>query len=170
MRTIIMMGASGSGKSTYVQQFTKDGAVRLPALINGELLVENRTYVLSVDDLTFDEHGNFNAGALSSGHAACLAKFIEACMRLKGEEATVIVDNTNTTPWEVAPYIQAHQALIRGDDIEVVAVVTDWMDCAQRVQANKHFTPPGVVRRMTQQLNKTLDDYPPFYPPIKLVF
>ena len=141
---------------------------RLPHMVEGRPFYEGGTFLLSVDDLTFDADGNFKPEMLSVGHANCLQQFIRGCEELFEREGTLIVDNTNTSAWEVSPYIQTFNAIVgkEGGEIEVVVFLKDWRMCAER---NTHGTPAGIVRRMARQLDRTLDDYPPFFPPVKLI-
>ena len=92
MQVIIMQGVSGSGKSFHGAQIAREfGAV-----------------VVSADTFPglYGPGGSFNIGLLGAAHGACFKSAIEALQA--GE--SVVVDNTNTTTLEVAPYVQAAQA------------------------------------------------------------
>jgi len=102
MRNVIVMsGVSGSGKSTYV----KNRFVRY-------------FEVVSADDF-FETSGKykFDASKLSEAHGTCFRNFIEA---LQSETEFVIVDNTNTTCEEIAPYMLGAQAY--GYEAEIITL------------------------------------------------
>lgn len=97
MRLYVLIGAPGSGKSTWASGL---GAV-----------------VCSADD-HFIEDGQyrFDPRLLGDAHAACFRKAVEAC----GARATnIVIDNTNTTAVEISPYVALGQAY----GYEVVPVV-----------------------------------------------
>jgi len=92
MELIIMRGLPGSGKSTYVQGLTKSKIISC-----------------SADDF-FNVEGEykFNPALLGEAHKACFLKALEA---MQARHSVVVVDNTNVTLWEVAPYLQLGLAL-----------------------------------------------------------
>lgn len=84
----ILSGISGSGKSTYARR--------------------HRGVIVSADDyFVRDGAYRFNPARLSSAHATCFARYLGA---LDDGHPLVIVDNTNTTAVEIAPYVLAAQA------------------------------------------------------------
>lgn len=60
-------------------------------------------------------------------HAKCLVRFVDLCRReanwKTGEFPTVVVDNTNTSTAEIAPY--AAIALAYGHELQLVTVLCD---------------------------------------------
>lgn len=131
MKCTIMIGASGSGKSTYAKEID---AVHCSA------------------DFWFSRSGEykFDAAELPLAHAHCLRKFIEACQNHRD----VLVDNTNTTVAEVAPYIAI--ALAHCYAIDVVV--------CQRRYKNIHDVPLKTLVRQRNQVDRLLQDWPAFWP------
>lgn len=101
-KVVIMSGCAGSGKSKFVEQ-----------IVQGHIQpnVPLRHFVCSADNFFFDETGNyvFDASKLSEAHGWCFRNFIEemryGCDHFRSTDHLIIVDNTNTTTEEVAPYI-----------------------------------------------------------------
>ena len=92
-QVLIMQGVSGSGKST----FARDVEQRL----------ERRTMVTVCSaDAYFEQDGvyRFDVAKLGEAHAHCFRDF---CDNLSRGTNLVIVDNTSTSPVEVAPYMLA---------------------------------------------------------------
>ena len=118
LRVIILSGVSGSGKSTYAIQ-----------LWNG---LEPGTYckVVSADDffITADGRYAFDASKLSEAHGACFRAFLTAIQ--DPFYSLVIVDNTNTTGEEIAPYVLGAQAF--GRKVEIHTVAAALADCETR--------------------------------------
>lgn len=88
----ILSGPSGSGKSTFA--------------VNRS---DNYTAIVSADDFFVNAEGKyvFDPMKLSEAHGDCFRRFI--CALISGADH-VIVDNTNTTVMEIAPYVLGAQA------------------------------------------------------------
>lgn len=133
-KVVVMSGLSGSGKSTYVQDVLfgrkKEGNV-IQWAGNGSCVV------LSADDYFIGRDGvyRFDPTKLSSAHGECFRNFISA---LESECELVVVDNTNTTNEEIAPYMLGAQAY--GYDAEIVTLRASVSMCVER---NTH----GVTQR-----------------------
>ena len=131
MQVILMSGIPGSGKSTLAKE------------LGGPL-----TVVCSADDYFVDPIKgayNFDPSKLSEAHGACMRKFVSHL--LLDEADTIIVDNTNLTALELAPYVAvaaAHHA-----SVEIVTVNCN-VDVA--VERNTHNVPIGSIRRMARTL------------------
>ncbi|MDP2696424.1 MAG: AAA family ATPase [bacterium] len=66
--------------------------------------------ICSTDDYAYDK-GNFMPEKIGEAHGACFARFIEACQTAPFRDCVdIVVDNTNTTAPEIAPYMLAAQA------------------------------------------------------------
>lgn len=102
-QVIILSGISGSGKSTYARR-NYPGAVVCSA---------DKFPGLYVD-------GELQFAKLSDAHNACLRDFTVAL--LEGR-SVIVVDNTNTTSVEIAPY--AAMALAFGAELLVVTIECD---------------------------------------------
>jgi len=129
MNVVVLRGVPGSGKSTYV-------AKNLP-----------EAKVVSADKFFMvDGEYKFNPTNLPNAHAACLREYMGHVM-LGYLDDTVVVDNTNTTAVEIAPY--AAIALAFGCELEVVTLECDPKVAAAR---NIHGVPEGGVLAMHKRL------------------
>lgn len=132
-QVVVMSGVSGSGKSTWAEKLTNTHLST--AGVNG--------VILSADNFFMQEGVyNFNSAKLSLVHGECFKDFIT---HLHNDTPLVVVDNTNTTAVEIAPYILGAQAY--GYDVEVITVMCESNDdvraCARR---NSHGVPfQGVM-------------------------
>ena len=137
---ILMVGVSGSGKSTYARSLA--GA-----------------FVVSADDhFEVDGQYRFNPAELGVAHGKCLRRFIEA-LSAKSPPALVVVDNTNTSIIELAPYVAVAQAY--DCEIEIVRIV-----CPPEVAAarNTHGVPEAAVRAMHERIETMFQNkFPPFW-------
>jgi predicted kinase len=141
MKVTIMVGVPGSGKSRHTGGLA--GAV-----------------VVSADHY-FEELGGgtyaFDPSKLGEAHGQCLRRYTEALQR---GEPRVVVDNTNTTLLEMAPYVAL--ALAYGCEVEIVRVTCDPAVAAAR---NSHGVPEGAVRAMHARIEATFEaGLPPFWP------
>ena len=102
----IMVGAPGSGKSTFVREYTKD----------------KQAVVVSADHW-FERSGKyvFDRQQLHKAHQDSQRKFVEALSNPSVE--VVVVDNTNTTEKERSFYLQL--ARIRGAKVFIHALECD---------------------------------------------
>lgn len=138
-RVYIMLGVSGSGKSTYAAQHF-EGAT-----------------VCSADKKFQTPKGYvFDPRLLPEAHGDSLRDFVKA---LQAPMATVIVDNTNTTVAEIAPY--AALALAYGADLQLVHIACSVEIAAQR---NAHGVPLAGVDAQGKRLADTLRQLPPWWP------
>lgn len=96
-KVTILRGVSGSGKSTYA-------ATNYP----GALVVSADSFFAFVDGYKFDPT------KLSEAHGLCLRGFVDAAQRGRN----VVVDNTNITVEEIAPYYAIAEAY--GREVEIV--------------------------------------------------
>lgn len=137
----IMRGCSGSGKSTYQKK-------HFP-----------KAYVCSADDYWLDENGNYKFDVSKHGesHAWCLRKFIDMIVAINhdevdfefdpDEEHLIVVDNTNTTVAELAPYAAIGTAY--GWDVEIVTIDVDTDTAHPR---NVHNVPQKTVHGQRRNL------------------
>lgn len=144
-KVILMSGVSGSGKSTIVDAMTdKDPFV----------------VVCSADDWFLDSKGvyRFNPAELGNAHGECLRKFTNALIgaEKKGTEPTIVVDNTNSTVVELAPYVALAQAYKA--TIELVNVKCDPKVAHAR---NSHGVPLQGIKRMAAAIESRR--LPPFW-------
>lgn len=132
----IMQGLPGAGKSFYVK---------------GALGMHPGAVVVSADRFpglyVHDEAGRpvIVPHLMRPAHGACFREAVRAV--LAGQ--TVIVDNTNTTLAEVAPYVTL--AMAYGHAPVIVRVTADPAVCAAR---NTHGVPREAMDRLTQHLSQ----------------
>lgn len=134
-RMTIMVGCQGSGKSTWAKANRPSG-----------------TYCSA--DSYFMHNGSyqFDVTKLGKAHGACFKKAVEAVMR--GE--SVVVDNTNGSVEEIAPYYALGQAF--GMEIEVVRMVCSPETAAAR---NVHGVPEAGVKATARRVHSL--KLPPFW-------
>lgn len=133
---ILMQGISGSGKSTYIKNTFPNGKVFSA-------------------DIYFDINGGYSKDKLGEAHKYCYRGFVKEIMNQlssnKKDNSEIIVDNTNTTLWEMYPYIQ--MAVSFEFDVRVIRCVCDIETAAKR---NIHNVPLKTVQDMFKRLQKPL--------------
>jgi predicted kinase len=142
MRVLLLSGVPGSGKSSYVATLT--GTVK----------------VCSADHW-FERNGSyqFNPIQLPQAHGACLRRFTETVQAWEGCEASpdvLVVDNTNTSVTELAPYYAIATAY--GASVKLVQFHCDPNIAAMR---NSHGVPLAGVLRMHAAIHERI--LPPFW-------
>jgi predicted kinase len=140
MKMTILVGVSGSGKTTYAAR-ELPGAVKCSA---DDWFVRDGEYL-------------FDPAELGLAHGACFRRAIEALQR--GDD--VVIDNTNTSIAELAPYVAVGQAY--GATVTVRVMCVDLDDCARR---NIHGVPRGAIEGQSKRIRETLASWPPFWPEI----
>lgn len=85
---ILLRGLPGSGKSTLA-----------------DVLKDNQSIVLSVDDYFTDQNGNYNF-VFSENHKAYEACISRAANAIKNGVKKIIIHNTFTMDWEMEPYFK----------------------------------------------------------------
>jgi predicted kinase len=134
-KCIVLRGCSGSGKSTYAK-------VNYP-----------RAQVFSTDDFWINVHTGayeFDVKRHSEAHAWNLRRFIDAvqyAINFDSDPQTFVVDNTNTTVAEFAPYCAIAGAY--GFDVEIVTIDVE-VDVAH--PRNVHNVPQPVVHGQRRNL------------------
>lgn len=136
MKVVIMRGIPGSGKSTYVAR-------------NFPLAT-----VCSADHFFLDKEGNykFDPKRIGEAHLSCQKKFARNLMLgycLDDEDKVLVVDNTNTSLWEMAFYIGLCN--VYGIPFEIHRMNTPADVCAER---NVHGVPPDKVHLMAKRMEK----------------
>jgi predicted kinase len=147
MELYILIGASGSGKSTHVRQIVEQHPVGI-------------TTVASSDDYFINEEGvyNFDGSKLPLSHSYSRLKAHDA---MREGADVVIVDNTNTTMMELAYYM--HAGFDEGYDVHVQVVNLD-TDIETLIERNKHGVPRRAISEQLRRIMNTLENWPPFGP------
>lgn len=132
---IIASGIPGSGKTTWIRNHTNPWM----------------TEIFSADNYFLDESGvyRFDAERIACAHAWCLRSFTERFMELLNDRTdccpvTLVVDNTNTTAWEIAPYYSLPSAY--GVPVRIVRMIAD---PARAHARNAH----GVERTRVEEMH-----------------
>lgn len=127
----IMQGISGSGKSTRARDIARARSAD----------------IYSTDDFPglYGPDGSFNVSLLGSAHAWCLRSVVGALM----QGGNVVVDNTNTTVAEMAPYVALAQAF--GYEPRIVRMRCDATTAHAR---NVHGVPLTAVKRQALNLDR----------------
>ena len=141
MNIIITRGGSGAGKSTWAKANYPDAEV------------------FSADSFFLDGDGvyRFDPSKLGEAHAECLRDFIDVCQDPQGNK-TVIVDNTNTSVSEFAPYAQVGQ--VYGHSVEILTWVYDPVMAHAR---NSHGTPLKACIDQHRRLIEQTAFIPPWW-------
>lgn len=144
MKVLIMRGIPGSGKSTYVNR-------------NVVMGISKEVVVCSADH--YHMEGNvyqFRKENVQKAHDACLKKFLDTvqkptyfCEHFQKERDLqyVVVDNTNITTAEIAPYYRLAQVL--GFSVQIIRVEVSPIVACRR---NVHDVPAETVFRMYDAL------------------
>jgi predicted kinase len=141
MKCIILCGVPGSGKSTHAKGLKG-------ALVSADSYFEQP-----------DGSYAFDPSKLPEAHALCLRRFVEH-IRLgtfKFHNGDVVVDNTNTTVAEVAPY--AALALAYGYDL---VIRTIWCEPGTAWARNVHGVPLAAIKAMDARMRER--QLPPWWP------
>lgn len=146
-QVIITSGIPGSGKSTWVRKNTN------PYM----------TEVFSADDFFCDKNGqyHFDPSKLSEAHSSCLKNFTMRLMHLNNFKddsckITLVVDNTNTSAWEIAPYYSLAQAF--NIHVKIVRIIASPETAFPR---NIHGVHKDKVEKMAERI--TMNPLPPFW-------
>lgn len=154
MKAYILMGAPGSGKSTWVkgrEEFA--GAL---SVCSADLYFTNH----------FGERGvyNFDPSKLGTAHAHSLKIFINTC---QFGDCDVVCDNTNTKIDEIAPYIAVAQAY--DYEVEVVYFRYSPSEAEKLFERNVHGVPLHAIERMLYQAEHTIENWPQRWPTVKVI-
>jgi predicted kinase len=133
---VIMSGVPGSGKSTYARS--------IAAAISA-----TNAKIVSADDCFTKPNGtyDFHARDLPAAHAACLRAFNGALRDMRSSNDLLVVDNTNTTAVEIAPYYALATAY--GNAVHIVTLECDPAVAAAR---NTHDVSLASIERMAAQI------------------
>jgi predicted kinase len=160
MNIYILQGLPGSGKSTWAE--TRKASMMMSPNNHPVFVISADHYFVNRVTGAYE----FRMENLSQAHGLCFRKFISAVYEgLQEREASIIVDNTNTTVLEVAPYMAAALAYRRNgvvsDSVHLIRFVCSPVDSLNR---NIHRVPMEAIRRMDDNLMKFDREAPPWWP------
>ena len=135
MQVIIMSGVPGSGKSTFTKGLEK------PVICSAD------NYFMKNGEYQFD------VSKLAQAHGECLRVFTHALLE---KSELVVVDNTNTTVLEIAPYYALAAAY--GYHVKLVTVNCEPETAFAR---NVHGVPLQGIKAMHKRLGERW--FPPFW-------
>ena len=145
-KVIVMRGISGAGKSTFVKTFLPDARV------------------VSADFYHIAPDGTYSYKPSEAGraHATCLRAFTEAVMeesqRDTPSDQVIVVDNTNTTVAEIAPYMALARAY--GFQAEIITLRATPSECVKR---NVHGVTQDIAEKQHANLEKAEKDFPDWW-------
>lgn len=162
---IIMVGPSGSGKSTlakWLRTSYMNWVFRSACPADRPLLE-----ITSADKYLYrDGEYQFDPMLLGKAHGACFRETVTNTQMMKHLPGVVIVDNTNLSVAEIAPYMSIHQAYGLGD-VGLFGVQTFIMPKAEEgdlASRNVHGVPEGVISKMVKKREKLIKEWPMYWP------
>lgn len=148
MKVVILCGASGSGKSTWASTNHPDAIV-----------VSSDHYFIGGDGVY-----RFDPSKLGAAFGACHRAFTEYVQTKTAP--VVVVDNTNTTLVEIAPFVAVARAYGIEPEIRVWHTwpVAGTPEYEKTMRRNTHGVPVGTVTAMRASLINAINNWPPFWP------
>jgi len=123
----VLRGPSGSGKSSYCQQFLNDAKI----CSSDHFHMVDGVYV-------------FKQANLNPAHSACFNNFMHLVYK---DELKIVVDNTNIKRWEYQNYIDL--ALMEGYNIQIIEFMPGTLqEIKQVISRNIHDVPSDIVMKM----------------------
>jgi hypothetical protein len=150
MKVRIMRGLPGSGKSYFGSKIL-------------QRIFKTDPVVCSADNFFIGEDGvyRFDVKKLAQAHESCRRAFLDALQTNSSEGGgppqLVVVDNTNTTPTEIAFYYDL--ATLFTKDVEILTLEPpatmdqkDWL--SQCGKMNQHGVPMKTITAMADRMKK----------------
>ncbi len=154
MKIVIMSGIPGSGKTTLAKQLYPDASVcsaddyfRTPCTLCMGRIKPNLACALCHGTFEFYDFRPEEPSHLAEAHQRCLRSFVELLRHSNDQFRTVVIDNTNTSAVEIAPYAALGQAF--NHEVQVLT-----LECPVEVAMARqvHGVPVQTLARMFEQL------------------
>lgn len=144
-KCIILQGLPGSGKTTYARKLADEGSHTSYGIVSAD----DYFYVLGMGKYAFDPK------LLPEAHQECLRFFVNCASTPATDNELLIVDNTNTTVAEVAPYYAVAEAF--GWECEIHQILCSPQTAHER---NIHGVTRSTVDAMYERLGRFTNEAP----------
>lgn len=142
MKTLILRGLPGSGKSYFLREIFRP--------VVGDFIHCSADHFFETES-----NYNFDHSKIGEAHRACFAKFREARISAENKKIEyVVIDNTNSQRWEMAPYIA--ETAYHGDEHHILEFLCDEKTSFER---NVHSVPESVIVNMKKRWEKPLSSW-----------
>ena len=145
MKVVIMVGASGSGKTTWIRENIPEATV------------------VSTDLYWERTHKSFDKRDLDKAHAWAIRDFIMQCAM---QAPMIVVDNTNTTIAELSPYL----AIAKAYDAEVGVIWMGVDHIEELTRRNVHNVQEHTVRRHINNMASMRLSWPFHWPTPEVIY
>jgi predicted kinase len=139
-KATIMIGPAGCGKSTFTVEKELPGAVVSADAYH----TKNGIY-------------DYKPEKAGEAHASCLRQFLDF---VQAGDSDVIVDNTNVSMYQVAPYI----AIAKAYGYEIDCFVFSKADPEECFKRTLHGVPIKTVFHMYYEMHNLIRTWPPHFP------
>lgn len=141
-KVVIMSGISGSGKSTYTAKL-------LQSTQGVEVSADH--YFTTLGKFRDGGGYHFDAALLSEAHADCFRRFI-TYLQATTPFACIVVDNTNLSSEEIAPYYLGAQAF--GYSPEIITLRANSHQFGEMMSRNVHNVGYQAIVNQFAKLNR----------------
>jgi tRNA uridine 5-carbamoylmethylation protein Kti12 len=132
----VMSGLPGSGKSTWAEN------ARCSAAGPAEIVSADKYFLR-------DGVYKFEPALLPDAHAACLRAFVGLVSCYPNDDLLIIVDNTNISNWERAPYMALGHAYGHGTTLVIIKTPIE-VCLAKNIHGVSEDTIVGMKARFEQ--------------------
>lgn len=146
-KVLILSGVPGSGKSTLRNKVLERYPVREAGYVNTDQFFERAVQDLTKPSDRWEVEFKFDGSKLPEAHGWCMRKFVAAATTSCSGTDLIIVDNTNTTVAEIAPYAAVGQAFMWDVAVFTVSCMADVAHAR-----NVHGLGLETVKRMAENI------------------